>query len=98
MSGYVDVEGMRTAASNMSGAAHSMKDAASWFGEHVMQMQRAMQDHQIAMSQIADREIALLACRTELEQMIAHDAGMEGQAGRYAESAYEELRKRIVAL
>jgi len=98
MSGYIDVEGMRSAASNMCSAASDMKNAASWFHDYVQQMKSAMQDHQIAMSQITDREVQLLAARTELEQMIAHDAGMPDQAGRYAESAYDDLRKRIAAL
>jgi len=98
MSGYIDVEGMRTAASNMCSAASDMKNAASWFGDYVNQLRSTLQDHQIAMSQVTDREVQLLALRCELEQMIAHDAGIEGQGGRYAESAYDDLRKRIAAL
>lgn len=95
---YVDVEGMRTAASNMCSAAHDMKTAASWFSDYIQQMKSAMQDHQIAMSQIQDREAKILTLRTELEMMVAHDAGIEGQAGRYAESAYMDLFKRMQVL
>jgi len=98
MSNYIDVEGMRSAASRMCSAAEGMKTAAGWMGEYVLTYKRTVEEQTEERQRALDREVQLLACRTELEMMIAHDAGLEGQAGRYAESAYDDLRKRIAAL
>lgn len=98
MSGYIDVEGMRSAASTMSGAAENMRTAASWMGDYINQFKQALSDEQFERQRQMDRQVALLAARCELESMVAHDAGLEGQAGRYAESAYEELRVRIASI
>ena len=97
MSGYIDVEGMRSAASRMCSAAEDMKNAASWHNDYIQQHIAGLREHADAMRAIQDKELQILTLRTELEQMIAHDAGIEGQGGRYAESAYDDLRKRMEA-
>lgn len=82
----------------MCSAAEDMKNAAGWHHDYMQQHVAGLREFSENMRSIQDREVQLLACRTELEMMIAHDAGLEGQAGRYAESAYLELHKRIAAL
>lgn len=74
MSGYIDVEGMRSAASTMNSAASDMRTAAGWFGEHARTIHVAVQDFQChsaemirAQKELQDRQIKIDAIRAKIE-------------------------------